>query len=169
MWYVNLCSLANLPALTQTNLSHAICIVSATAWGLVYSLSPFEILKVALLMIVRDFILVGAVIASIVWYVLDFCARLSTRMLSITFLSPLADVFLCLSTPCRLFSNTLLLSPTSSTPSTRVEWAYAFDVHTNAFFPVFLILHGLQLVLLPVVSRDGWVWMWLGNSVWVIG
>ncbi|KAB5589441.1 Protein unc-50 [Ceratobasidium theobromae] len=113
-------------------ISAALC-VSATAWGLVYYLSPLEILKVAVLMIVRDFMLVGALIASLVW----------------------------------LFSNTLLLSPTS--PSTRVEWAYAFDVHTNAFFPVFLVLHGLQLVLLPVVSKDGWVWMWLGNSVWVIG
>ncbi|ELU43723.1 UNC-50 domain-containing protein [Rhizoctonia solani AG-1 IA] len=68
----------------------------------------------------------------------------------------------------RGFSNTLLLSPSQS-PPTKVEWAYTFDVHTNAFFPVFLILHGLQLVLLPVVSRDGWIWMWMGNSVWVVG
>ncbi|CAE6362736.1 unnamed protein product [Rhizoctonia solani] len=113
--------------------SAALC-VSAIAWGLVYSLSPFEIIKLSLLMVIRDFILSGAVVATIVWG----------------------------------FSNTLLLSPSQS-PPTKVEWAYTFDVHTNAFFPVFLILHGLQLVLLPVVSRDGWIWMWMGNSVWVVG
>ncbi|CEL62791.1 Protein unc-50 homolog OS=Homo sapiens GN=UNC50 PE=1 SV=2 [Rhizoctonia solani AG-1 IB] len=113
--------------------SAALC-VSAVAWGLVYSFSPFEIIKLALLMVIRDFVLSGAVVATIVWG----------------------------------FSNTLLLSPSQS-PPTKVEWAYTFDVHTNAFFPVFLILHGLQLVLLPVVSRDGWVWMWMGNSVWVVG
>ena len=26
-----------------------------------------------------------------------------------------------------------------------VEWAYAFDVHLNAFFPLFIILHVFQL------------------------
>ncbi|QRW23707.1 UNC-50 family protein [Rhizoctonia solani] len=113
--------------------SAALC-VSAVAWGLVYSLTPFEIVKLALLMVIRDFVLSGALVATIVWG----------------------------------FSNTLLLSPSQS-PPTKVEWAYTFDVHTNAFFPVFLILHGLQLVLLPVVSRDGWIWMWMGNSVWVVG
>jgi len=127
-------------------ISTTLC-VSATAWGLVYSLSPPEILKLAILMILRDFLLVGAVVATLIW----------------------------------LFANTLLLSnPTSlsltssqstisTAPTQRVEWAYTFDVHCNALFPVILVLHGAQLVLLPVVSRDGWVWMWLGNSVWVAG
>jgi len=30
----------------------------------------------------------------------------------------------------------------------EVEWAYAFDVHLNAFFPVLMILHCLQLFLI---------------------
>ncbi|QRV81663.1 UNC-50 family protein [Ceratobasidium sp. AG-Ba] len=127
-------------------ISATLC-VSAIAWGLVYSMSPLEIIKLAILMILRDFLLVGAAVATLVW----------------------------------LFANTLLLSnPTplsltssqpsiSTAPAQRVEWAYAFDVHCNALFPVILVLHGAQLVLLPVVSRDGWVWMWLGNSVWVGG
>ena len=29
-----------------------------------------------------------------------------------------------------------------------VEWAYSFDVHLNAFFPVLMILHCLQLFLI---------------------
>lgn len=29
-----------------------------------------------------------------------------------------------------------------------VEWGYAFDVHCNAFFPLLLILHVLQLFLI---------------------
>lgn len=28
-----------------------------------------------------------------------------------------------------------------------VEWGYAFDVHLNAFFPLFVILHGVQLLI----------------------
>ena len=29
----------------------------------------------------------------------------------------------------------------------KVEWAYAFDVHLNSFFPLMVLLHGVQLVL----------------------
>ncbi|KDN35502.1 hypothetical protein RSAG8_11540, partial [Rhizoctonia solani AG-8 WAC10335] len=138
-------------------LSAALC-VSAVAWGLVYYLSPFEIIKLALLMVIRDFLFSGAVVATIVWYVLPTLAPIRPYSQKTSTDRPLY----------RAFSNTLLLSPSQS-PPTKVEWAYTFDVHTNAFFPVFLILHGLQLVLLPVVSRDGWIWLWMGNSVWVVG
>ena len=32
----------------------------------------------------------------------------------------------------------------------RVEWLYAFDVHCNAYFPMFLALYVLQYFLSPV-------------------
>lgn len=32
-----------------------------------------------------------------------------------------------------------------------VEWAYAFDVHLNAFFPLLMILHFFQL---PLLNRE---------------
>src|SRR5260370_525166 len=56
----------------------------------------------------------------------------------------------------RSISNQLLLSPPShSTPAdSRVEWAYAFDVHTNAFFPLYLTLSLPQLFLLPFFLND---------------
>ncbi|KAF8906766.1 UNC-50 family-domain-containing protein [Gymnopilus junonius] len=79
----------------------------------------------AALMIFRDFLLSGVVVATIIWFT----------------------------------ANRLLLSPPShSTPAdSRVEWAYAFDVHTNAFFPLFLTLYLAQLFLLPIVLKDNWV------------
>jgi hypothetical protein len=39
-------------------------------------------------------------------------------------------------------------------------------VHTNAFFPFFLALYGAQLVLLPVLLRDRWVCLWVGNTLY---
>lgn len=37
-----------------------------------------------------------------------------------------------------------------------IEWLYAFDVHCNAFFPLFLLTYVVQYFLLPVVySLDG--------------
>ena len=42
-------------------------LVSAVAWGVVYSYSVPEILNVALLMIFRDFLVSGIVIATLLW------------------------------------------------------------------------------------------------------
>ena len=32
--------------------------------------------------------------------------------------------------------------------SQQVEWAYAFDIHLNAYFPTLIILHMVQVFLL---------------------
>ena len=44
--------------------------VSAIAWGVVYSYSVLEILSIALLMILRDFLVSGVVIATVLWYLI---------------------------------------------------------------------------------------------------
>ena len=85
----------------------------------------------------------------------------------------------------RLTSNSLLLSPpTHSRPAdSAVEWAYAFDVHTNAFFPFWLALYvaqvrmltgpqscrtdAVQLFLLPIVLKDIWICLWVGNTLYL--
>ena len=69
----------------------------------------------------------------------------------------------------RFIANQLLLSPPShSTPAdSRVEWAYAFDVHTNAFIPLYLTLYLGQLFLVPIVLKDNWVCLWVGNTLYL--
>jgi len=37
----------------------------------------------------------------------------------------------------------------------RVEWLYAFDVHCNSFFPLFILLYVVQYLLLPFLLRPG--------------
>jgi len=50
-----------------------------------------------------------------------------------------------------------------------VEWAYSFDVHLNAFFPVLMILHCLQLVFVnPIIVKDGYFAVLFGNTFWLI-
>ena len=39
----------------------------------------------------------------------------------------------------------------------HVEWLYAFDVHCNAYFPLFLLLHVLQYFLLPLLLSGGFI------------
>ncbi|CAA7270258.1 unnamed protein product [Cyclocybe aegerita] len=109
--------------------------VSAIAWSVVYSYGLMEMLNLALFMILRDFLLSGILVATIIW----------------------------------LTANGLLLSPPShSTPAdSRVEWAYAFDVHTNAFFPLYLTLYLAQLPLLPIILKENWVCLWVGNTLYL--
>ncbi|KAI8444646.1 UNC-50 [Phakopsora pachyrhizi] len=50
----------------------------------------------------------------------------------------------------------------------RVEWQYSFDIHVNSFLPFFLNLYVLQLILVPVITRDNWLSLWIGNSLYLI-
>jgi len=70
-----------------------------------------------------------------------------------------------------LISNWILLQRSSSPSSAdaRVEWAYAFDVHTNAFFPLYLELYVLQLFLSPFILGYKFVGgILLGNTLYLI-
>ena len=53
---------------------------------------------------------------------------------------------LCIASVMWLISNNFFLNKKHGT-SFPVEWAYAFDVHLNALFPILIILHGIQLLL----------------------
>lgn len=44
---------------------------------------------------------------------------------------------------------------------------YAFDVHANSFFPLFLQLYVAQLLLAPVVTRSNWVCLFFGNTLYL--
>lgn len=68
----------------------------------------------------------------------------------------------------RLVAPILSLAPTLHHADTRLQWAYAFDVHSNAFFPLALVLYLLQAVLVPVLTRDRWVAMWVGNTLYLV-
>lgn len=50
----------------------------------------------------------------------------------------------------------------------KVEWAYAFDVHCNSFLPVYIILYLVQLFFLPLLLRDNWISMFIGNLMYCI-
>lgn len=53
--------------------------------------------------------------------------------------------------------------------SIDVEWLYAFDVHTNAFFPLILFIHGIQLIFFNWMVGNGWVDRIICNLIYLIG
>jgi len=50
-----------------------------------------------------------------------------------------------------------------------VEWLYAFDIHCNAFFPMFMVLYVLQFFLLPVVLGKSFTALLLANVLYATG
>ena len=47
---------------------------------------------------------------------------------------------------CRIITNRYFRIPGSSNIEHVVEFGYSFDVHLNAFFPLLIILHIVQLI-----------------------
>ena len=46
--------------------------VAAIAWSIVYHYTPLQTFQLALIMILRDYLLVGVLMATILWYVLNY-------------------------------------------------------------------------------------------------
>ncbi|PWN46607.1 UNC-50 [Violaceomyces palustris] len=103
-------------------------------WGFAYSSGPFGTLWQVVTMVLRDFLLVGVLSATGLWFL----------------------------------SNSFLAAPSSIlTTEQKVEWAYAFDVHCNGFFPILLALYYVQLVLKPILLRGNWICLLLGNTLYL--
>jgi len=50
-----------------------------------------------------------------------------------------------------------------------VEWGYCFDVHLNAFFPLLVILHFVQLFFYSILISQPWFFATIfGNSLWLV-
>ena len=49
-----------------------------------------------------------------------------------------------------------------------LEFGYCFDVAIRAFLPVWLWLYVVQFLLMPVVARDYWLSLFLGNSLYLV-
>mmetsp|Transcript_13439 Transcript_13439/g.30844 ORF Transcript_13439/g.30844 Transcript_13439/m.30844 type:complete len:287 (+) Transcript_13439:401-1261(+) len=56
----------------------------------------------------------------------------------------------------------------SSHVKQSVEWLYAFDVHCNAFVPLFVLLYGIQFFLLPLVLGTSLLSLGISNTLYAI-
>lgn len=63
-------------------------------------------------------------------------------------------------------ANKYLLQSHSHSVAQSVEWLYAFDIHCNAFFPLFLILYVVQFFLLPLLLARGFASMLFANALY---
>ncbi|KAL0583618.1 hypothetical protein ABG067_006431 [Albugo candida] len=50
----------------------------------------------------------------------------------------------------------------------HVEWQYAFDIHCNSFFVLFLLLYVIQFLLLPLLVSNSFTFLFVGNCLYSI-
>lgn len=49
-----------------------------------------------------------------------------------------------------------------------IEWMYAFDIHCNSFFPLFIILYVIHYFIMPFLLQDGWAAAIASNTLYAI-
>ncbi|KAI8884025.1 UNC-50 [Backusella circina FSU 941] len=65
-------------------------------------------------------------------------------------------------------TNRYLRVNTNQAGDQQVEWAYAFDIHCNSFFPLFLMLYILQFFIFPIITRHNIVSLAVGNFIYFV-
>lgn len=70
----------------------------------------------------------------------------------------------------RLVANQHLMMTERSSSHVKqsVEWLYAFDVHCNAFVPLFVLLYGVQFFLLPLVLGTSLLSLGVSNTLFAM-
>lgn len=64
-------------------------------------------------------------------------------------------------------SNRFLIKP--GYRDQDVEWGFSFDVHLNAFFPLLIILHFVQLFVYHIFIEKPWfISTMFGNTLWLV-
>jgi len=69
---------------------------------------------------------------------------------------------------CSHLANKYLRQYNTHTVEQEVEWLYAFDVHTNAFFCSYLVTYVLQYFLLPLLLSRAILSCILANSLYAL-
>lgn len=112
----------------------AFLLASSVVVALVFGLSFVNFLGFFLWVVFIDCILVGCLIATLLWWI----------------------------------SNSYLRAKQPFAVEEEVEWAYAFDIHCNAFFPLLLILHVLQLFLIGIINKEWFFSAFVADTMWMI-
>ncbi|TYH85978.1 protein unc-50 homolog isoform X2 [Gossypium hirsutum] len=75
-----------------------------------------------------------------------------------------------LATCCWFLTNAYLReeAPNTCVVEQRVEWLYAFDVHCNSFFPMFVMLYVIHYFLSPLLVAHGFIPALLSNLLFMV-
>ncbi|CAI5466733.1 unnamed protein product [Closterium sp. Yama58-4] len=111
--------------------------ISASSYCVAYGHGIAQAGLTVFSVVVFDFLLIGAAIATLCWFVCNRYLRDSGGV-------------------------------ASHAVEQKVEWLYAFDVHCNAYFPLFVLLYVVQYFLSPLLLAPGFIPLLLSNTLYLV-
>merc|ERR1711920_1031610 len=72
-------------------------------------------------------------------------------------------------TICWFISNKYLRVQSFHGVDQKIEWMYAFDIHCNSFFPLFLVLYVAHYFLLPFLVQPSIAALIASNALYAVG
>eukprot|EP00850_Spirogloea_muscicola_P017496 SM000151S01484 [mRNA] locus=s151:181431:183865:+ [translate_table: standard] len=112
-------------------------------------------------------LLAGAATAFSVAYGKDILSSLTTIVFVVAF--DFLFIGVVLASICWFIANQYLREEAAGhthVVEQKVEWLYAFDVHCNSFFPVFVLLYVIQYFLSPLLLERGFLPLLLSNILY---
>ncbi|KAI8800603.1 protein unc-50 [Cladochytrium replicatum] len=116
--------------------------------------------------VILSFFLMVAAVAYGVAYSQGFFGVL--RLIAYMIFVDFVVVGLVVATCTWAFGNRFLIQHSLHSTEQSVEWAYAFDVHCNSFFPTFLLTYVLQFFFIPILTQDSWICLFFGNTLYLV-
>jgi hypothetical protein len=122
-------------------------LISAVSWSLAFAQrTPLQILGLFLHVALVDFLLLGVLLSTVGWW--------------------FANTYLRDMQPARMGVPDWSRGGARGESTDSVEWLYAFDVHCNAFVPMYVLLYPAQYILLPLLQRPGFLPAVLSNALY---
>lgn len=112
------------------------------------------------------FLLIAAIAYSVAFQVSNPWAFLRVVLGTVVF--DFAFVGTALATVTWFIANKYLRVQSLRDVEQEVEWLYAFDVHCNSFFPLFLVLYVLHFFLLPFLMQRGFIAVLCSNTLFLL-
>ena len=124
-------------------------LLTGLGWGLAYGAN---VVKVTAVFVLLHFLLTALVVATMMYFLVGRLLGPGVAGL---------PTFLGRGRRRGLFAQT-------EGGAEQLEFGYCFDVAIRAFFPVWVFLYVAQFVLMPVVAKQYWLSLFLGNTLYVV-
>ncbi|KAI9795545.1 MAG: hypothetical protein M1825_001273, partial [Sarcosagium campestre] len=122
-------------------------LITSLAWGLAYTPHPASIVRLVLIFIFVHFLALSLLVSTAAYFLVG-------RLLG----PGVAGL------PGRRRQGLF----TQAGDGDSLEFGYCFDVAIRAFFPVWVFIYVVQFILMPLVSLDHWICLFLGNSLYLV-
>ena len=125
-------------------------LLTGLSWGLAYGAA---LVKVTLVFVLGHFLLAGLAVATVMYFLVGRLLGPGVAGLP-TFLGR--------------GRRRGLVAQAGGEGAEQLEFGYCFDVAIRAFFPVWVFLYVVQFVLMPVIAKEYWLSLFLGNTLYLL-